>query len=279
MKHFLNNIIKFFKWLHPHIVRSIKFIIRKLLDVLRSLQSEKLDFKEEFAKDPVSEKSQKSFGQLTSRQVEDYFNYERSHWAVRTFLTENVNYLTLKEVLNSLIDRVEKNYIERGENSLDSYFDVDGLEEALIEEKLMRLEFGWSKVVQITLVNLESVCLYLNRKPIPELLEDIATIKTASDINRKKRLDIRAQRAKEVKEDGEQKREYLIRLINELETNGTDRQEIKETVMQKFTKEFTTSIKSMVRIDGEWAIKFYVRDNINPIQEIHIKPSRNRTEN
>ena len=193
------------------------------------------------------------------------------------FWTENANYFTLKEVLNSLIDRVEGNYRERGENSLDSYFDVDGLDEGLIEKKLLRSEFGWESVVRISLVNLESVCLYLNRKPIPELLEDVATIKTASDINRKKRLDIRAKRAKEVKEDDEQKREYLIRLINELETNGTDRQKIKEIVVQKFAKEFTNSIKSMVRIDGEWAIKFYGRDSVNPVQEMVIKPTRERT--
>jgi hypothetical protein len=147
----------------------------------------------------------------------------------------------------------------------------------LIEKKLLRSEFGWESVVRISLVNLESVCRYLNRKPIPELLEDVATIKTASDINRKKRFDVRAKRAKEVKEDDEQKREYLIRLINELEKNGTDRRKIKEIVVQNFAKEFTNSIESMVRIDGEWAIKFYGRDSVNPVQEIFIKPTCERT--
>ena len=277
MKKLLNDIIKFLKWLYPYITRSIKFIIEKSANVLRNLFPKKLDFKEEFAKDPVSKKSEKAFSQLSDDEARKYFNYEQSNWAVRIILTENANYFTLKEVLNSLIDRVEGNYRERGENSLSSYFDVDGLEEGLIEEKLLRLEFDWSNVVQISLVNLESVCLYLNRKPIPELLEDIATIKTASDINRKKRLDVRAKRAKEVKEDDEQKREYLIRLINELEKNGTDRRKIKEIVVQNFAKEFTNSIKSMVRIDGEWAIKFYGRDSVNPVQEMVIKPTRERT--
>ena len=277
MKKLLNDIIKFLKWLYPYMTRFIKFIIEKSVNVLRNLFPKKLDFKEEFAKDPVSKKSEKAFSQLSDDEARKYFNYKQSNWAVRIFLTENANYFTLKEVLNSLIDRVEVNYRERGENSLSSYFDVDGLKEGLIEEKLLRLEFDWSNVVQISLLNLESVCLYLNRKPIPELLEDVATIKTASDINRKKRLDIRAKRAKEVKEDDEQKREYLIRLINELETNGTDRHKIKEIVVQKFAKEFTNSIKSMVRIDGEWAIKFYARDSVNPVQEIFIKPTCERT--
>ena len=277
MKKLLNDIIKFLKWLYPYITRSIKFIIEKSANVLRNLFPKKLDFKEEFAKDPVSKKSEKAFSQLSDDEARKYFNYEQSNWAVRIILTENANYFTLKEVLNSLIDRVEGNYRERGENSLSSYFDVDGLEEGLIEKKLLRLEFGWSNVVQISLVNLESVCLYLNRKPIPELLEDIATIKTASDINRKKRLDVRAKRAKEVKEDDEQKREYLIRLINELEKNGTDRRKIKEIVVQKFSEDFTNSIKSMVRIDGEWAIKFYGGDSVNPVQEMVIKPTRERT--
>lgn len=277
MKKLLNDIIKFLKWLYPYITRSIKFIIEKSANVLRNLFPKKLDFKEEFAKDPVSKKSEKAFSQLSDDEARKYFNYEQSNWAVRIILTENANYFTLKEVLNSLIDRVEGNYRERGENSLSSYFDVDGLEEGLIEKKLLRLEFDWSNVVQISLVNLESVCLYLNRKPIPELLEDIATIKTASDINRKKRLDVRAKRAKEVKEDDEQKREYLIRLINELEKNGTDRRKIKEIVVQNFAKEFTNSIKSMVRIDGESAIKFYGRDSVNPVQEIFIKPTCERT--
>jgi|GEM_PF-3804327 len=277
MKKLLNDIIKFLKWLYPYITRSIKFIIEKSANVLRNLFPKKLDFKEEFVKDPVSKKSEKAFSQLSDDEARKYFNYEQSNWAVRIILTENANYFTLKEVLNSLIDRVEGNYRERGENSLSSYFDVDGLEEGLIEEKLLRLEFDWSNVVQISLVNLESVCLYLNRKPIPELLEDIATIKTASDINRKKRLDVRAKRAKEVKEDDEQKREYLIRLINELEKNGTDRRKIKEIVVQNFAKEFTNSIKSMVRIDGEWAIKFYGRDSVNPVKEMVIKPTRERT--
>ena len=277
MKKLLNDIIKFLKWLYPYITRSIKFIIEKSANVLRNLFPKKLDFKEEFVKDPVSKKSEKAFSQLSDDEARKYFNYEQSNWAVRIILTENANYFTLKEVLNSLIDRVEGNYRERGENSLSSYFDVDGLEEGLIEEKLLRLEFDWSNVVQISLVNLESVCLYLNRKPIPELLEDIATIKTASDINRKKRLDVRAKRAKEVKEDDEQKREYLIRLVNELESNGTDRQKIKEIVVQKFSEDFTNSIKSMVRIDGEWAIKFYGRDSVNPVKEMVIKPTRERT--
>lgn len=277
MKKLLNDIIKFLKWLYPYITRSIKFIIEKSANVLRNLFPKKLDFKEEFAKDPVSKKSEKAFSQLSDDEARKYFNYEQSNWAVRIILTENANYFTLKEVLNSLIDRVEGNYRERGENSLSSYFDVDGLEEGLIEKKLLRLEFGWSNVVQISLVNLESVCLYLNRKPIPELLEDIATIKTASDINRKKRLDVRAKRAKEVKEDDEQKREYLIRLINELEKNGTDRRKIKEIVVQKFSEDFTNSIKSMVRIDGEWAIKFYGGDSVNPVKEMVIKPTRERT--
>lgn len=277
MKKLLNDIIKFLKWLYPYITRSIKFIIEKSANVLRNLFPKKLDFKEEFAKDPVSKKSEKAFSQLSDDEARKYFNYEQSNWAVRIILTENANYFTLKEVLNSLIDRVEGNYRERGENSLSSYFDVDGLEEGLIEKKLLRLEFGWSNVVQISLVNLESVCLYLNRKPIPELLEDVATIKTASDINRKKRLDVRAKRAKEVKEDDEQKREYLIRLINELEKNGTDRRKIKEIVVQKFSEDFTNSIKSMVRIDGEWAIKFYGGDSVNPVKEMVIKPTRERT--
>ena len=277
MKKLLNDIIKFLKWLYPYITRSIKFIIEKSANVLRNLNPKKLDFKEEFAKDPVSQKSEKAFSQLLDVEVRKYFNYEKLNWAVRIFWTENANYFTLKEVLNSLIDRVEGNYRERGENSLDCYFDVDGSREELIEKKLLRSEFGWESVVRISLVNLESVCWYLNRKPIPELLEDVATIKTASDINRKKRFDVRAKRAKEVKEDDEQKREYLIRLINELEKNGTDRRKIKEIVVQNFAKEFTNSIESMVRIDGEWAIKFYGRDSVNPVQEIFIKPTCERT--
>lgn len=277
MKKLLNDIIKFLKWLYPYITRSIKFIIEKSANVLRNLFPKKLDFKEEFAKDPVSKKSEKAFSQLSDDEARKYFNYEQSNWAVRIILTENANYFTLKEVLNSLIDRVEGNYRERGENSLDSYFDVDGSREELIEKKLLSSEFGWESVFRISLVNLESVCLYLNRKPIPELLEDVATKKTASDINRKKRLEIRAQRAKEVNEDYEQKREYLIRLVNELESNGTDRQKIKEIVVQKFSEDFTNSIKSMVRIDGEWAIKFYGGDSVNPVKEMVIKPTRERT--
>ncbi len=278
MKKLLNDIIKFLKWLYPYITRSIKFIIEKSANVLRNLFPKKLDFKEEFAKDPVSKESEEAFSLLSNDQVENYFCYEKSHWAIAIFLDhKNRNSFTLKEVLNSLIDRVEGNYRESGENSLDSYFDVYGSREELIEKKLLSSEFGWESVFRISLVNLESVCLYLNRKPIPELLEDVATKKIASDINRKKRLEIRAQRAKEVKEDYEQKREYLIRLVNELESNGTDRQKIKEIVVQKFSEDFTNSIKSMVRIDGEWAIKFYGGDSVNPVQEMVIKPTRERT--
>lgn len=268
----------FLKWLYPYITRSIKFIIEKLANVLRNLFPKKLDFKEEFAKDPVSKESEKAFSLLSNDQVQNYFHLEKSHWAIAIFFDhKNRNSFTLKKVLNSLIDRVEGNYRERGENSLDSYFDVDGSREGLIEKKLLSSEFGWESVFRISLVNLESVCLYLNRKPIPELLEDVATKKIASDINRKKRLEIRAQRAKEVKEDYEQKREYLIRLVNELESNGTDRKKIKEIVVQNFSEDFTNSIKSMVRIDGEWAIKFYGRDSVNPVQEMVIKPTRERT--
>jgi hypothetical protein len=62
-----------------------------------------------------------------------------------------------------------------------------------------------------------------------------------------------------------------------LEKNGTDRRKIKEIVVQNFAKEFTNSIESMVRIDGEWAIKFYGRDSVNPVQEIFIKPTCERT--
>ena len=278
MKKLLNDIIKFLKWLYPYITRSITFIIEKSANVLRNLFPKKLDFKEEFAKDPVSKESEEAFSLLSNDQVENYFFYEKSHWAIAIFLDhKNRNSFTLKEVLNSLIDRVEGNYRESGENSLDSYFDVDGSREELIEKKLLSSEFGWESVFRISLVNLESVCLYLNRKPIPELLEDVATKKTASDINRKKRLEIRSQRAKEVNEDYEQKREYLIRLVNELESNGTDRQKIKEIVVQKFSEDFTNSIKSMVRIDGEWAIKFYGGDSVNPVQEMVIKPTRERT--
>ncbi len=278
MKKLLNDIIKFLKWLYPYITRSITFIIEKSANVLRNLFPKKLDFKEEFAKDPVSKESEEAFSLLSNDQVENYFFYEKSHWAIAIFLDhKNRNSFTLKEVLNSLIDRVEGNYRESGENSLDSYFDVDGSREELIEKKLLSSEFGWESVFRISLVNLESVCLYLNRKPIPELLEDVATKKTASDINRKKRLEIRSQRAKEVNEDYEQKREYLIRLVNELESNGTDRQKIKEIVVQKFSEDFTNSIKSMVRIDGEWAIKFYGRDSVNPVKEMVIKPTRERT--
>jgi len=278
MKKLLNDIIKFLKWLYPYITRSIKFIIEKSANVLRNLFPKKLDFKEEFAKDPVSKESEEAFSLLSNDQVENYFCYEKSHWAIAIFLDhKNRNSFTLKEVLNSLIDRVEENYRERGENSLDSYFDVNGHLEELREKRLIYLGFGWDNIVPIVLVNLESVCLYLNRKPIPELLEDVATVKTASDINRKKRLEIKAQRAKEVKEDYEEKREYLIRLVNELESNGTDRQKIKEIVVQNFSEDFTNSIKSMVRIDGEWAIKFYGGDSVNPVQEMVIKPTRERT--
>ena len=81
------------------------------------------------------------------------------------FWTENANYFTLKEVLNSLIDRVEGNYRERGENSLDIVIlMLMDHGEGLIEKKLLRPEFGWESVVRISLVNLESVCLVLKPK-------------------------------------------------------------------------------------------------------------------
>ena len=86
MKKLLNDIIKFLKWLYPYITRSIKFIIEKSANVLRNLFPKKLDFKEEFAKDPVSKKSEKAFSQLSDVEVRKYFNYEQSNWAVRIFL-------------------------------------------------------------------------------------------------------------------------------------------------------------------------------------------------
>ena len=107
MKKMLNDIIKFLKWLYPYITRSIKFIIEKSANVLKNLNPKKLDFKEEFAKDPVSQKSEKAFSQLSDVEVREYFNYEKSNWAVRIFLAQNDNYFTLEEVLDSLVDRVD----------------------------------------------------------------------------------------------------------------------------------------------------------------------------
>ena len=86
MKKLFNDIIKFLKWLYPYITRSIKFIIEKSANVLRNLFPKKLDFKEEFAKDAVSQKSEKAFSQLSDVEARKYFNYEQSNWAVRIFL-------------------------------------------------------------------------------------------------------------------------------------------------------------------------------------------------
>jgi hypothetical protein len=184
-------------------------------------------------------------------------------------LVDNTNHKELAEVLNSLINCVEKNYIDRGEISLVGYFDTEGF----IEKGLIRREFAWSEIVRIVLVNLESVCRHLKRVPIPELLEDVAALQSLEEINRKKRRELESQRLKQVRDDHEKKNRFLVRLVNELEGNGTDRQQIKEIVMHDFKVEFTNMIKSMVRVNGEWRIAFFTIDVDNPIEEICVRPS------
>ncbi len=232
--------------------------------MFRSIFPEKLDFEEEFTQDPLSANSKTSFIRLNRGQVEDYFNYEKPHWALAAISSDD-NYFTLDEVLNSLIDRVEQKYIEGGESSLEWYFDRD----ELIERGVIREEFGWDEIVRIVLVNLESVCSHLNRNPISELLEDVSILQYKSDKNRNERLDRRTQLDKDIRGDYAKKHDFLGKLINELEETKIDRQEIKRIVMDKFGEEFSTKISHMVRINGNWTIKF---KSLGTIQEIYIIP-------
>lgn len=245
-------------------------------EMFRWLFPKKLNFEEEFLQDPVSKNTQKAFNGLTNRQVERYFNYSEPQWGEKILLTvlgdSYANNFTLKQVLESLITRIEEQYIKYGENTLQSYFQ----RQLWVAKGGFSNDFDWNKTVHTVLVNLEKTYVYLDRKPIPELLEDISIYVRSAEIQHDRYLEEQSKLAEEQSKlardktlDHEQKRKYLVKLINELEVQKVDRQKIKLLVEHKFFQTFSTEVSYMMRINGNWTVKF---NHLGTSQTVTIIP-------
>lgn len=246
--------------------------------IFRWLFPKKLNFKEEFLDDPVSKNTQKAFYGLTNHQVRSYFNYSEPQWGQKIFLAvlgnNYGNDFTLEEVLESLITRVEEAYIKRGEVTLQSYFQ---LQMANKREKVQFIRLlTWNTTVHTVLVNLEKTYVYLDRKPIPELLEDISVHVRSAEIQHDRYLEEQSKLAEEQSKldkertlDFEQKQKFLVKLINELEVQKVDRLKIKQLVVHKFFKTFSVEVSYMMRIHGNWTIKF---NHLGTTQTVTIIP-------
>jgi hypothetical protein len=246
--------------------------------IFRRLFPKKLNFEEEFLQDPVSKNTQTAFSGLTNHQVREYFNYSEPQWGQKILLAvlsePNSNDFTLEEVLESLITRVEEDYIKRGEVTLQSYFQRQ-MEDEKVKVQFIRL-FTWNTTVHTVLVNLEKTYVYLDRKPIPELLEDISVHVRSAEIQHDRYLEEQSKLAEEQSKldkertlDFEQKQKFLVKLINELEVQKVDRLKIKQLVVHKFFKTFSVEVSYMMRIHGNWTVKF---NHLGTTQTVTIIP-------
>ena len=244
--------------------------------IFRWLFPKKLNFKEEFLDDPVSKNTQKAFYGLTNHQVRSYFNYSEPQWGQKILLAvlsdTYSNDFTLEKVLESLINRVEEGYIKRGEVTLQSYF-----QRQMDDEKVQFIwHLKWNTTVHTVLVNLEKTYVYLDRKPIPELLEDISVHVRSAEIQHDRYLEEQSKLAEEQSKlnkertlDFEQKQKFLVKLINELEVQKVDRLKIKQLVVHKFFKTFSVEVSYMMRIHGNWTVKF---NHLGTTQTVTIIP-------
>jgi len=215
--------------------------------------SEKLNFQKEFLLNPISENTKTTFFGLNNEQVEFYFNYHKASLLIRA-LDGIGNRFTYKDVLNSVIDRMEEKYTTLGIKGINNFFDYVG--EELLVKKGFEHPFYYRRVFRTILINLEPICKYLGRMPVPELVEDIEVL---NQKGKQELIDENKRKSELIEKkalDHENKINFLEDLVNELENGEVARQEIINILPNKFQAQFAVKVDHIVRTNGIWTIKF-----------------------
>tara|TARA_B100000780_G_C21023733_1_gene410351 strand:- start:130 stop:855 length:726 start_codon:yes stop_codon:yes gene_type:complete len=234
--------------------------------MLSWLFPEKFNFVEEYNKNPTSERTIKAFLSVGDKEVQEYFNY-KSHgldWLLNNSDRNNFEYT---EILVSLIERLEEAYSEKAEAGIAFYFEAEDV--ASRKVGLFNSELNWFQAARIALVNYENICRHLHRQPVSELVEDCFEIQA-----KRHQISIEKEKEKEklneVKRlDFQKKQNFLHDQIDGLEKENKKRSEIKEELEKKFLNLFSSHLKSVVRMNGIWTIKF---ENMGTIETVVIKP-------
>ena len=215
--------------------------------------SEKLNFQKEFLLNPISENTKTTFFGLNNEQVEFYFNYHKAPLLIRA-LDGIGNRFTYKDVLNSVIDRMEEKYTTLGIKGINNFFDYVG--EELLVEKGFEHPFDYRRVFRTILINLEPICKYLGRMPVPELVEDIQVLNQKGKLELIEKKKIKSELIEKKALEHENKIIFLEGLIYELEKAKVARQEIINILPDKFLEHFSIKVDHIVRTNGIWTIKF-----------------------
>ena len=185
----------------------------KALDESRFVRnSKKQAFDKNFREKPFSSKTENAYNDLSYMDRPAMGNYEISSEGLKK------NY---KDRLYLELDRFEKAYIDRGEQIFREF------------KLLEKFIFEHPDIY-------DQICDYLDKPKIPELSEDLA-------------YSLEAQRSLQSYHDNaeEQRANFLIHRIKQLEKDGKERRVIQSKVALEFEKTFGDEI-SLKRINGKW---------------------------
>jgi hypothetical protein len=185
----------------------------KALDESRFLRnSKKQTFDKTFREKPFSSKTENAYNDLSYMDRPAMGNYEIS--------SENLknNY---KDRLSLELDRFEKAYIDRGEQTFREF------------KLLGKFIYDQPNIY-------DQICDYLGKPKIPELSEDLAYC-----LEDQRSLQSFHENAEE------QRANFLIHRIKQLEKDGKERRVIQSKVALEFEKTFGDEI-SLKRINGKW---------------------------
>ena len=135
-------------------------------------KKEKLDFEEEFAKDPTSERTNKAFNLMSDSYVEEFFNISSGslleNIVTSVISSNNENSYNYYDCIKLDLERIEKDYQSDPERAVKNWVNPTDFS----EEKYYWLNLIHSKK-KIIALNYRKLCTYLDRKQIEELDEDL----------------------------------------------------------------------------------------------------------
>ena len=174
-------------------------------------------FEKEFSKDPFSTETEEAFNNLStiSKESKNFKNFKLS-WEELT--------KPYKQRLSTAADLFEKAHIEKGEQLFSESITYD-------EDILGSPE------------KYESLCNFVGRPKIPELIEDYEYAK--SD---KKSLDEYLERA------NKERISFVKKRIKKLEKDGRSRRYIQSKVSEEYNKKYDQELE-LRRINGKWSVK------------------------
>ena len=177
------------------------------------------DFKKSFNTNPFSGETEKAFNNLSygNKRNQDFGNHA---------LPDDLIDTTYKQRLENALDKFEKNYIAKGEDAFKDFYNI-------------------AKDLIGSAEKYKNACKYINRTPIPELIEDFIEFERFEKWSKnhdQNQLDERI--------------EFIRGCIKSLQVDGEDRKKIEMITRSKYREKFGKDEPIELRsINGKWSAK------------------------